>query len=274
MHSINGGKLNSRFWFCGYPWRVIPGAAIPGAPIPGARRPAKHPRFNISHIPGQMSLGVAETSAHGNLVTALGTPAAQHGCSGLGLHAGQKPVGFRAMAAIWLEGTLRHWTSLLLNLFTGCNSLPVYLKASAVQKKPAKERAYSGRKIRQFNRPTDPQRMRFSRLHSIFTRNGATQLLTPDHLKTARFSVLTSNPLTKDGIGFFQPNSGYVAVSLRNGKDTTSAKISSENALVSTTSFRWYGISVSMAVSNAVLDPWVCCPSLDEKTWNSNPRRN
>jgi hypothetical protein len=33
---------------------------------------------------------------------------------------------------------------------------------------------------------------------AFFTRNGAMQLLTPDDLKTTRFSVLLSNPPTKD----------------------------------------------------------------------------
>ena len=58
---------------------------------------------------------VAEASAHGDLVASLGTPAAQHSCARLGLHPGQKPVGLRAMAAVWLEGTLRHLIPLLLN---------------------------------------------------------------------------------------------------------------------------------------------------------------
>ena len=78
---------------------------------------------------------VAEASAHGDLVASLGTPAAQHSCARLGLHPGQKPVGLRAMAAVWLEGTLRHWVRLLLNLVESCNgnSLSVYrgLRAAA-----------------------------------------------------------------------------------------------------------------------------------------------
>ena len=59
---------------------------------------------------------VAVSSANGNLVTAFGAAAAQHGCARLGLHAGKKPVGLRAVATVWLKGTLRHLTRLLLNL--------------------------------------------------------------------------------------------------------------------------------------------------------------
>jgi hypothetical protein len=61
-------------------------------------------------------LVVAETGADGDLVAALSAPTAQHGCARLGLHAGKKPVGLRAVAAVGLESTLRHWTGLLLNL--------------------------------------------------------------------------------------------------------------------------------------------------------------
>jgi hypothetical protein len=77
---------------------------------------------------------VAEARADGNLVAALGTPAAQHGCTRLGLHAGKKPVGLRAVAAVWLKGTLRHLTSTpcLISLAYSpiswrCHSLQVYL---------------------------------------------------------------------------------------------------------------------------------------------------
>ena len=67
----------------------------------------------------RQALVVAETGTHGNLVASLGTPAAQHGCTRLGLHAGQKPVCLRAMAAVRLKGALRHIVKLLLNLFCG-----------------------------------------------------------------------------------------------------------------------------------------------------------
>jgi hypothetical protein len=79
-------------------------------------------------------LVVAETGADGDLVAALGTAPAKYGCARLGLHPGKKPVGLRAVAAVGLEGTLRHLTRLLLNLFFAiCNSLSVYLKGFAIQ---------------------------------------------------------------------------------------------------------------------------------------------
>jgi hypothetical protein len=53
-------------------------------------------------------LGVAETRADSDLVASLGTPATEHGCARLGLHPGKEPVGLRAVAAVRLEGTLRH----------------------------------------------------------------------------------------------------------------------------------------------------------------------
>jgi hypothetical protein len=82
---------------------------------------------------------VAEASADGDLVASLGTPAAQHGCASLGLHAGEEPVGLGAVAAVRLEGTLRHWVRLLLNLVESCvcNSLSVYRGFEAAAKKVA-----------------------------------------------------------------------------------------------------------------------------------------
>jgi hypothetical protein len=53
---------------------------------------------------------VAVTGADGDLVTALGAAAVEHGCTGLGLHTGEKPVGLRAVAAVRLKGALRHGT--------------------------------------------------------------------------------------------------------------------------------------------------------------------
>jgi hypothetical protein len=51
---------------------------------------------------------VAETGADGDLVTALGAAAAEDGCTCFGLHAGEEAVGLGAVAAVGLEGTLRH----------------------------------------------------------------------------------------------------------------------------------------------------------------------
>ena len=86
-------------------------------------------------------LVVAEAGADGDLVAALGTATAEYGRTRLGLHAGKKPVGLRAVAAVGLEGTLRHLTRLLLNLFAVCNSPPVYLKVFAIPNREAKERS-------------------------------------------------------------------------------------------------------------------------------------
>jgi hypothetical protein len=69
---------------------------------------------------------VAEAGADGDLVASLGTAAAQHRSTCLGLHAGEKPVGLGAVSAIRLEGALRHLVRLLLNLFCGYSSLSVY----------------------------------------------------------------------------------------------------------------------------------------------------
>jgi hypothetical protein len=91
----------------------------------------------VDRADGEIGLVVAEACADGDLVASLGTPAAQHGCARLGLHAGQEPVGLGAVAAIRLEGTLRHWVRLLLNLVESCNgnSLSVYRGFEATAKK-------------------------------------------------------------------------------------------------------------------------------------------
>jgi hypothetical protein len=51
---------------------------------------------------------VAETGAHGDLVTALGAATAEYCGPCLRLHPGEKPVSLRAVAAVRLKGTLRH----------------------------------------------------------------------------------------------------------------------------------------------------------------------
>ena len=51
---------------------------------------------------------VAESCADGDLVATLGAAAIENGSSGLGLHAGEKPVGLGAVTTVRLEGTLRH----------------------------------------------------------------------------------------------------------------------------------------------------------------------
>jgi hypothetical protein len=51
---------------------------------------------------------VAEAGADCDLVTALGAAAAEDGGACLGLHAREEAVGLGAVAAVGLEGTLRH----------------------------------------------------------------------------------------------------------------------------------------------------------------------
>jgi len=60
-----------------------------------------------AYEPGER-LVLAEAGADGDLVTALGAAAAQHGGAGLGLHAGKEPVLLYAGAAVGLKGALRH----------------------------------------------------------------------------------------------------------------------------------------------------------------------
>lgn len=48
--------------------------------------------------------------ADGNALTASGAAAAEHGCTGFGLHARPEPVSFHAVAAIGLKGTFGHIT--------------------------------------------------------------------------------------------------------------------------------------------------------------------
>jgi len=66
---------------------------------------------------------VAEAGADGDLVASLGTPAIEHGCARLGLHPGEEPVGLGAVAAIGLEGTLRHLTGLLQQISAAASVL-------------------------------------------------------------------------------------------------------------------------------------------------------
>jgi hypothetical protein len=59
---------------------------------------------------------VAESSAHGHANAAYAAAAAEHGCAGLGLHAGAEPVGFHALAAVGLKCALGHGNALLYPL--------------------------------------------------------------------------------------------------------------------------------------------------------------
>ena len=79
------------------------------------RKPAvTEPKTGDRNLPlarQELGLGqqlVAESCADCDLVTTLGATAAQDGGTGLGLHAGEKAVGLGPVAAVGLEGTLRH----------------------------------------------------------------------------------------------------------------------------------------------------------------------
>lgn len=54
---------------------------------------------------------VAVTGADGDLVTALGTAAAENGGASFSLHTAKEAVGLGTAAAVGLKGTLRHGTN-------------------------------------------------------------------------------------------------------------------------------------------------------------------
>lgn len=142
---------------------------------------------------------VAVTSAYSNFVTPLGASAAKHSCAGLGLHAGKKPVGLRPVAAVWLEGTLRHLTRLLLNLSLRFATVSQYTRNALFaqadrSRRPSPHRSSNQKLASNGDHARDRK--------SIFTRNGAINYLSPDDLKSTWFSVLLSNPLTKDDFQF------------------------------------------------------------------------
>jgi len=116
------------------------------------------------------------------------------------------------VAAVRLEGTLRHWVRLLLNLVESCNgnSLSVYRGFEATAK--SGWRAPWRRVDLGAGRPNSRRRRAF------FTRNGATKFLSLDRLNQARFSVLLSNPLPKvDFYLFVDRTLAGMVVSLRDG---------------------------------------------------------
>jgi hypothetical protein len=136
-------------------------------------------------------------------VAALGAAAAQYSCACLGLHAGKKPVGLCAVAAVRLESTLRHLTRLLLraelliNFFAVCNSPSVYPKQLPIPKRTANEG------LRRSGRGT---RENEEKAWQIRPSQGMVQrkFLSLPALKSTSFSVLLSNPLTNDEFGLFE----------------------------------------------------------------------
>ena len=63
---------------------------------------------------------IAVAGTDGNAFAALGSAAGKYGCAGLGLHAGQKPVCLRPMAAVRLKCALGHDAALLILLENLC----------------------------------------------------------------------------------------------------------------------------------------------------------
>jgi hypothetical protein len=75
------------------------------------RRLARQTSGHYEHTPGlrkRRTNLVAEACGDCDLVAALGAAAAKYGSACLGLHAREESVGLGAVAAVWLEGTLRH----------------------------------------------------------------------------------------------------------------------------------------------------------------------
>jgi hypothetical protein len=111
-------------------------------------------------------------------------------------------VGLGAVAAVGLEGTLRHFVWTPADLFAGCNSLQVY----ANPERAAKKCGYlaSGKVLlcRPENTDLDDENR---------SSQGMVQLdfLSLDPLKQAWISVLLSNPLTKDEFPFIWVAVGF-----------------------------------------------------------------
>jgi hypothetical protein len=63
---------------------------------------------------------IAVAGTDGNAFAALGAATGKYGCSGFGLHSGQKAVGLRPMAAVRLKCALGHDAALLISLENLC----------------------------------------------------------------------------------------------------------------------------------------------------------
>src|ERR1035441_9358387 len=136
-------------------------------------------------------------------MAALGAPAAQHGSTRLGLHPGKKPVGLRAMAAVRLEGALRHLDQTPAQSICGLQqSLSIPQKPLPTQRTGQGKRLCALRSAPESTPRPGSKPSRARRTQSIFTRNGAMKFLSPDHLNSTWSSVLISDPLTKDDFPF------------------------------------------------------------------------
>jgi hypothetical protein len=171
---------------------------------------------------------VAETSADRDLVAALGTAAAEYGRARLGLHAGKKPVGFRAVAAVGLEGTLRHLNRLLLNFFAVCNSLSVYLKAFMIPKRTAQQGFRGVVQEAHARRPMRLEKANRMNLHKEW----CNRFFISHSLEIDLFFRANIKPAYQRRILIHSDRSlVYIVVSLRKGVAKPTAKISSKQRL-------------------------------------------
>jgi hypothetical protein len=87
---------------------------------------------------------------------------------------------------------------------------------------------------------------------SIFTRNGAIEFLSPDHLKTACFFVLLSNPLTKDEFHSIGSHFGSCCRFSSQGHNQNRREDLQQTVLISTPPVGRCGSPVAVAVTIAV----------------------
>ena len=135
-------------------------------------------------------------------------------------------MSFGAVAAVRLEGTLRHGVRLLLNLVECCKTTVLQYTGDSRRLQKFGCRGHVETRFRGDGRHS------LARRNAFFTRNGATYFLSLDHLKHARFSVLLSNPLPK--VDFLKRRSHFgwhgrfsSQWSIRAGAETSSKQLSS-----------------------------------------------
>ena len=114
---LRSGRRKSRSWKT----RSVSGYA--GIHVDSRRACAAERRFGYeasTEFPGVGKVLIAVAGTDGNAFAALGAATGKYGCSGLGLHSGQKPVCLRPMAAVRLKCALGHDAALLISLENLC----------------------------------------------------------------------------------------------------------------------------------------------------------
>jgi len=137
---------------------------------------------------------VAETGADCNLVATLCTATVQHGRSCLSLHASQKAVCLRSVAAVRLKSALRHSASLLIRaLGSGSNlfavaAIPEYTRRAhdRLQVSP-----WAARRCKLQGSVNTLRPVQFSSSQRMVQPH----FYSPKTRETPRFFVLRSNPL-------------------------------------------------------------------------------